>query len=273
MKSITYISPFNPISYHELNIIKAFKKQGYKRIYCVCECNDDQLISWTKKMVRPFSYIQVIQKSQIDSSIDCIYASDATLAHQQQIRYGNYLDLPFWLSCELNYTTRYYHEMLQHALKPKRYGHTISVKNTGVMIAKANHLDIKLVEDACLLHDVCKDIDDTTLYEYTRRYDSSVVDQAKPILHQYAGAYFVKHYLRYPNTQVIDAIAHHTTGTCNSLLAKTVYIADKCEPLRDYDSSAQLALACKNVTLGFKRVKQESEAYVAKQLEGRKNGN
>jgi nicotinate-nucleotide adenylyltransferase len=61
---------------------------------------------------------------------------------------------------------------------------------------------------------------------------------------------------------VLNAIWHHTLGDGQSDLDRILYIADKIEPTRGYDTSAELALSLKNLKQGAQLVKARQQSYL-----------
>ncbi len=116
--------------------------------------------------------------------------------------------------------------------KPTRKAHSIRVAILGVERAKALRLNERQVLQACLLHDVAKNVP----------LDSRLLDGFVPpadcppsVLHQYAGEYIARTYLGITDEAVLSAIACHTSGKENmSTLDKLVFLADLLEAERSY---------------------------------------
>ena len=52
---------------------------------------------------------------------------------------------------------------------------------------------------------------------------------------------------------ILKAIEDHTTASVDiSLIGKCLYVADKLDPLRGYDSSKQIELCKKDINAGFR---------------------
>ena len=91
------------------------------------------------------------------------------------------------------------------------------------------------------------------------------MNEAPAVWHGYIGADFVKRQLYVRDKDVISAIYHHVLGDGKSSYDKILFIADKLDPSRGYDSSEQIELCKKNLDLGFKRVKKEQQEYLRKE--------
>ncbi len=114
------------------------------------------------------------------------------------------------------------------------------------------------------LHDICKHMDNQTIIEYALKMDSNALSYPMATLHAQAGAYFVKEYLRIKDPQIIHAIQYHALGEKVSPYVRMVFVADKADPSRGYDSSVTLNLSYLNLTKGYARCKQESIEFLTK---------
>ena len=116
--------------------------------------------------------------------------------------------------------------------KPARKAHSIRVAMLGVERAKALRLNERQVLQACLLHDVAKNLPlDSPLLEGF----SPPADCPPSVLHQYAGEYVARNHLGVTDEAVLSAIACHTSGKEDmSPLDKLVFLADLLEVERSY---------------------------------------
>ena len=262
---IIFQSLCDPLTKNHLDIIHAIHKRYHQDIYVVPTISLDPFVdrlnhSWLKGL----SYCHYgLTPPSIGLTIE---DDDRLIQAMENVRHGDYHGLPIWYARYLNRSMVYYDQMLKYHLKPSRYNHTYSMASLAVELAKIHGVDVVLTKQTALLHDIAKNMDDDRLESLTKRYDPSCLFQPKPIWHQYAGAILVKEYLRIRDNRIINAIANHTTGHVVSPLARIIYIADKCDPGRDYDSSALISLSKQDLTQGFLTVQKESEAYVAGKL-------
>lgn len=153
--------------------------------------------------------------------------------------------------------------IVSELITPKRFAHSQSVARVCVSLAKRWHYDEKLAYQAGILHDVTKSLSKEEHLAYLNIYDPDKVNDPEPILHSYSAKYFIKEKFNYYNTDVLNAIYHHTDGESNAVLAKILYIADKREPLRKLDPTL-LNLAYEDLTLAFKLLKEDVKEYVNK---------
>lgn len=147
----------------------------------------------------------------------------------------------------------YLETMVKCRMKDKRWKHTCSVAQLASKIAKANGLNEKQAYIAGMLHDVAKEMDDDQAYHIMEKYFPSYKDKPKAIWHQWVSRYVSEHEFLVDDVVVLKAIEHHTTGSVDiSPIGKCLYVADKLDPLRGYDSSVQIATCMKDIHQGFK---------------------
>ena len=91
------------------------------------------------------------------------------------------------------------------------------------------------------------------------------LDEAPAIWHGYLGADTVKRHYRLNDKKILNAIYHHVKGDSTDPLAMILYMADKLDPLRDYDSSQEIALAEENLHKAYELVHAQQQAYLKKE--------
>lgn len=127
---------------------------------------------------------------------------------------------------------------LHSVLTPKRYKHTQGVAQESLQLAKRYGADTDKAYMAGLLHDCAKCFTDEEKLELCDRYGLILDDILKSqpdLTHSFLGAKIAKEEYGINDSEVLDAIAYHTTGRPNmSILEKIVFIADYIEPNRDY---------------------------------------
>ena len=135
-------------------------------------------------------------------------------------------------------------QLLEKSLPPKRYKHSIRVYDTALQMADAFHADKEKIALAALLHDCGREIPTKESLAKARELGIAVdsVEAAQPILlHAKLGVYFAVHKYGVEDTEVLDAIRYHSTGTTDMTeLAKIVFLADMIEPKRDFPGVDEL---------------------------------
>lgn len=147
----------------------------------------------------------------------------------------------------------YLDEMTNYRLSQKRYEHTCRVCDLALEIGKVHGLDADKIRLAAMMHDYCKE-NVTDIY-YKK------LDVPKAFNHGFAAASFLslKYYVK--DKAVLKAISNHVSGLGTHPLSMLLYIADKCERGRGYDSESIIALAKKDLRLGFIKTKEVSNNY------------
>ena len=157
-------------------------------------------------------------------------------------------------------------KLVQGMMNEKRFKHSLSVAKVCYDLAKAHHLNAHDAYIAGILHDVTKFLNHDEQMHYLEYYDSAKCNCPEPILHSYSAVYFIKNKFNYYNSDVLNAIYHHTDGESNSRLAMILYIADKREPLRGIDDHI-LAEAFIDLDEAFKDLKEDVKEYIKKKHE------
>ncbi len=159
----------------------------------------------------------------------------------------------------------YLHEFAQHSMNEKRYRHSVSVANVCKELASAHHLNEEDAYVIGLLHDICKCWDDEKSERFMKVYEKDHLDEPKAIWHGYLADHYLKRVFKIKEKHILKAVHHHVKGDCDDPYAQIVYIADKCEPLRGYDSSYELNLAKRNLKEAVYYVKQVQSEYIKKE--------
>lgn len=153
--------------------------------------------------------------------------------------YGGYFRKLANLAQEVNSVLVHdYVSILQQRLSPKRFQHSLGVRDTAISLAKRYGADIHQAEVAGLLHDYAREIPTNRLLQNCAAFGivMDTTDRNNPmILHAPLAAVLVKAELHVEDEAVCQAIALHTTGGAGmSLLDKIIYVADCIEPHRHY---------------------------------------
>lgn len=128
---------------------------------------------------------------------------------------------------------------LKSHLSPKRFEHTLNVANEALHLASVLNEDGDIAYIAGLLHDVCKELpfdEMLKLMENSDIINNQAFRESPKVWHGYAAANFIQSEFSVFNTQIIDAVKHHTTGAAYmSRIEEIVYMADLVSAERDYD--------------------------------------
>lgn len=142
-----------------------------------------------------------------------------------------------------------------------RYNHSVSVCETALTLSKNVSVKQDEVVVASMYHDIAKEWNHEKS-AYWLALENISIGLLKPYeIHAYAAMAYLKNYYDITNTNILDAIAHHVTGTSNNTLAKILYVADKIEPTRDYEVASLMAIAMQDIDVAFEQIKQNNLSY------------
>lgn len=159
----------------------------------------------------------------------------------------------------------YLREFAKHELSERRFLHSERVAEVCVSLAKCHGVDVQKAYAAGMLHDVCKEWDKTRLTVWMKQMEAQHMEEAIAIWHGYLGKHALSHQLYYVDKEVCDAIYHHVLGDGKSKLSMILYLSDKIEPGRGYDTSAQLALAKQDLKAAVELILSQQKAYLTKE--------
>ena len=125
---------------------------------------------------------------------------------------------------------------MEKTLDGKRYEHTEGVAYTAAALAMRYGEDMENALLAGLLHDCAKCMSDEKKLAICKKHNipvSEVEERNLSLLHAKAGAYLAEEEYHVRDRNILNAIAHHTTGRPGmSTLEKIIFIADYIEPNR-----------------------------------------
>ena len=127
---------------------------------------------------------------------------------------------------------------LRGLLKPRRYRHSLGVRDTAEALAKRFGVDQAQARTAGILHDCAKGLDRSLQIQMCQELEIPLdrCELENPgLIHAKLGAELVKCWFGIEDPAVIEAIRWHTLGRPEmDDLAKIIYIADMIEPNRQY---------------------------------------
>jgi len=127
---------------------------------------------------------------------------------------------------------------LRSDLSKDRYEHTLRVASTAYDLAQIHGVDTRKASIAGYLHDCAKNYKDKKLLKYAKKYHIAISEAEEDntdLLHAKVGAYIARDWFEVEDSDIFNAIAHHTTGRPSmSQLEKIIYISDYTEPGRKH---------------------------------------
>ncbi len=129
----------------------------------------------------------------------------------------------------------YLNQILKQHVDTYRYNHSVSVMETARKIAVAHHFnseEIKNIEIAALLHDICKCWDKDKLQVYMEKHFPEKLKYSYKVWHGYVASIYLKEKLCIDNTCILNAIKNHTILEEYNRFNLVIKLADIIEPLR-----------------------------------------
>lgn len=129
-------------------------------------------------------------------------------------------------------------------LSPKRFCHTLGVRDMALRLARLYGADPDRAEISALLHDIVKEEREEDCLQLL--LEGGIIQTIsapvpRPVQHAPAGAVYAERVIGVTDPQILSAIACHTTGKPDmSLLDKILFIADATSAERDYPGVEEL---------------------------------
>lgn len=132
---------------------------------------------------------------------------------------------------------------LRKYLDRDRFEHSEGVMYTAAALAMRYGEDLEKAQIAGILHDCAKCMQDGKKLKICEKNHIEITEAEKMspfLLHAKVGAYIAKEKYDIEDTEILDAIACHTTGKpAMTLLEKIIYISDYIEPMRNKASNLE----------------------------------
>lgn len=154
---------------------------------------------------------------------------------------------------------------IRSQMSPSRFAHSCSVARLCRELAKAHGFDPHAAWLAGLFHDIAKDMPRDEQEKWIRTVFPEALNEHHAIWHGYIGSEVVKRYYGLESPMIRNAIFNHVKGTSYDPYAMMVFIADKLDPLRGYDSAGLYKACLHDLYNGFLLVKAENKAFLEKE--------
>ena len=132
---------------------------------------------------------------------------------------------------------------LRKYLDRDRFEHSEGVMYTAAALAMRYGENLEKAQIAGILHDCAKCMPDSKKLKICEKNHIEITEAEKMspfLLHAKVGAYIAKAKYDIEDTEILDAIACHTTGKpAMTLLEKIIYISDYIEPMRNKASNLE----------------------------------
>lgn len=156
----------------------------------------------------------------------------------------------------------YLDQMVSNQMDQQRFQHTLNVTEVALEIAKIHGFDLERIRLMAMMHDYCKMWTKERLISILSKYNQDALKRPFAFYHAYAAAYVLKHDYKVNDVEIIEAIKHHVDGYAESELGMLLFIADKCERTRPYDTEPFINLAKQDLKLAYEKVKENNRNYI-----------
>lgn len=248
--------PLPNYTYNTINVLK-HKYPDYKFIFLIGSDQAKNISNWynIESLYNLVDFVVYSRDQQIISGFNYILGDDINISSSEIRRGTKFLTHPKILSEIMEYG--YYAEDRLNTVSMKRKQHILSVSNFILSLAPYNYnyiLRLRLY-GLGIGHDQYKE--DASLF-YLTDFEKSLpvyLHHAFKIRNVASKKYYVK------NKKFLNSLAYHVCGNSVNQMAMLLFVADKLEPLRKYDTGWLLRLVKNDLYHGFIKTREESLKY------------
>lgn len=219
----------------------------------------DELLTMIKFAVYRRSPEDIIDSRFIEIKTDEIFENASQKIREGEVHLTDSKIVQYMMENEL-----YVEEIASSLMSSKRFEHTKSVCELALSLASHHDVNLHQVYLAALFHDCAKEWSSLKSKAWLSFVYPAYLDNHQAMWHQKCGAAYAKRVLKIRDQRILNAIAHHIEGF-NDDVAKIVYIADKCERTRSYDSSEYINLAMMNIDKAYNEVRNAQVKWLEKE--------
>ncbi len=254
-----FTAAFDPVSAAEIRNIRAIAKNtGLKDVFLSVKeegiLSRSQRISLLKQAVRPYRHIHVLE--------DAVQGIAIEETDEEKIREGHFRLAPRQIRTSLIQCNAYLDQIIDAMCKPSRAVHSRGVAETARHLAQVHGLDTEKAYRMGMLHDITKRMDDEEGRKIIALYKPEWLTLSPKVWHSYTAVIWLKQNMHLYDHELLSAIEHHTLGDGCTLMDHILYISDKNEPGRGYDTSRQMKLAEEDLAAAARMIREESRAYI-----------
>ena len=264
---------FDPITNEHISYAsRQMKKQNLQQIWFCLE-DDDHLTDYqhrfnlVNRALKPYRKMKPVNKPYVHKEACFVeLTEDQNLkSFSEGVKEGQFRYLPDNIKTYVVESGIYAASIVHNLVNEHRYQHSLSVAQLACRLAQCHHLDSYKAYLIGIYHDIAKGMSEEELTAWTRIEQPYELAYPSAVWHQYVGAYYLKHVMSMKDETMLKAIRHHCLGDDDSPYSKIIFIADKLDPSRGYDSSKEIQLAEKDLEKAFRLVHQQQAEYLQKE--------
>lgn len=252
--------PFDPVTRNEINWLKLQHHLLQEDIWISVNkegiADQKTRIEMVKLAIKPYRYMHICSKTGNK------FIPDELNEEEKTVREGYFKDAAYGIQAYLIEHNLYLDTIVEAMCKPHRAIHSKGVADTCVHLAKVHHLDVSLAYRMGMLHDITKRFTDEEGRKIIALWKPEWLDISPKVWHSYTAVIWLKQNMNLHDERLLHAIAHHTLGDGHGAYDHLLYIADKIEPNRGYDTTKEMKCAEKNLAEAAALIKEESRAYI-----------
>ncbi|MBN2876205.1 MAG: nicotinate (nicotinamide) nucleotide adenylyltransferase [Bacilli bacterium] len=158
----------------------------------------------------------------------------------------------------------YVDSIVKESLSEARFAHVQAMCELALRLADAHHLDRTQVYLAAMLHDIAKEWPKEMMKQWLMFVNPDYLEKASAIWHQKVGSAYASRILQIRDPKILKAIAHHVDGQKDPL-SQVIFIADKCDATRDYDTTEFIDMAMRDLKRAYRLVREKQMEYLDKE--------
>lgn len=162
-----------------------------------------------------------------------------------------------------------YEGIVSSYMQEERWQHSKRVATLASQLAKANQYDEKIAYLCGIYHDINKEFRYVSLEQSAvilKHLRPALLKKPQSLWHGFMGRYVCKHFLGIYDERILNAVEHHILGNHQGVYTKLLYVADKLEVGRKYDTQPMIAIALNDIHKGFEVVKESQRAFYGKEF-------
>lgn len=246
---------------YSYNTVKALKEENVdcQFVWIIGSDNLERLDEWYRidDLKSMINFLWVRRNQEVVEAYDSVefdHPASSTL-----VREGNFKYLSESIRHLIFKHQMYEDAILFNNLSDKRASHVKRCVDVAVEISEYYDVESEKVYTAMLLHDITKELDKDLELKIMKEHFSEYLEMHPKVYHQYTGSYIANVQYKISDEDILKAIKYHTTGEDDSLLGKIIYVSDKVERGRPYDTENYISLAKTDIDAAFIKVKHDGE--------------
>ncbi|MEG0626223.1 nicotinate (nicotinamide) nucleotide adenylyltransferase [Anaerorhabdus sp.] len=261
-----------PTPSYTIQTVKELKKR-YPDVLFHWIVGDDQVAQFSawKNIDELLGMIQFIavNRNQVDIQDERLWVMhDVKLKESStRVRQGYFNDCPKGVRNYILKNEYYLEDVVLAHCSEKRARHVFSMTEVCLALAKKHGVNHHEARMAGMLHDICKEQNFDEMMNVMNIEYPELLRYSPKIFHSFTAIPWIKENMGYTNQKVLRAIFNHTICHSKSKLSRIVFIADKIDPSRGYDSSSLYEISLRNLEAGYQKVLKERDEYLVKEGE------